>query len=260
MAIEQNIEAIYQNAVSTKEGKAWKAISDIRERMTKEISENTIPLGFNDKVSEQLASVKKENPNLDEKSATQIAIKNAIDDSAHKEFASTLQKKMGDSPVMAGLSSIGEIISKVFTLMDGSWKERFAILKEGFANEANALSSAFKDKKGFLASFGEHARNASVANWLGIANEQEKNQFLATLTAEKPEFSTRVASATPMERMQKAEKAEEMKAAMLAAKNKEKEEAKKTYKQGATVHAPDAPQRDLPQANPPLTAGGRGKH
>ncbi len=218
MGIEQNIEAIYQNADSTREGAAWKAISDIKSRITKEISEDKIPLGFNDKVKEQLLSIKKVNPSLDEKSATQTAIKNAIDDATHKEFTGTLRKKMGDNPVMAGLASIGEIISKVFTLVDGSWKDRFAVLREGFSNEANALSSAFNDKKGFINSFGEHARNASVANWLGISDETEKKQFLSTLTAEKPEFPTRVASVTPMEQMRIAEErvAEEKKKAKVA--------------------------------------------
>lgn len=214
----KNREKIYEQAMGSKDGAVYAAISNIRKGIVQEIENNRIPNGFNEKVEEILAAQKQKDPTLDTKSVPvlQGAVNAAVDDMTHQRFIDTLKGKSEQNPLMAAIANIIAIFSKANKLVDGTWEQTFAVLNEGFAKEAKALSTAWHAEEGFMARFSKDARNENIANTLKITDENERQALIAALSSEKPIVlakPTVVAYLSPAERLATALEAEKAKTA-----------------------------------------------
>lgn len=245
MALTDNIEAMYQQAVADQKGGIWNSIRKYREEASKEIEANIKANGSDISLNATIISIKKENPSIGREDLMAQALDTTIKKNGHDLFVAKVKDESEKGTGTAAFFNTLNFFGNIFSLVTGNIDEKLGVIKSGFLTDMQEAWNDYKshkDKKGFVEIFSEHTRNAHVANVLGITDANERKQFFATLTSETPNTQTRVASMTNDEQAKKAQEliAEERKSA-----------TKHDIKGGAEAIQPEASQADLPKGSKP---------
>lgn len=196
MVSEKNIVEIYQQASTSKKGSVWRKILGIQDEISQEVRANMNTTGGDPDVNIEVFNIKKSNPNISNDVLIGQAVASVVDKRTRDEFISQMKNESEKSTGMAGLANLLDIWTKLTTLAGGTLEDRINVIRSGFFKDVGNAWDEYKspnNKKGFFEVFSSHTKNASIANWAGITNENEKKQFITALTREN---STLVAQAS----------------------------------------------------------------